>query len=97
MTSGVHTDKFLGLIDSSYHRENAGTPVSGNNSAISANGGDASDEDSKPKKASGFSSFAALGTEDVPQDDEEDFGGLMVRHTYMSTTIYASHSISYDV
>lgn len=60
-------------------REKAGTSISNNNVGISLNGGDVSDNDSKPKQAGGFSSFTALGGDVGALDEEEDFGGLMVR------------------
>lgn len=58
-------------------RENAGTSVAGNNLATNAE--DAEDDYVPPKKA-GFSAFAALGIEEpAEEEEEEDFGGLMVR------------------
>ena len=58
-------------------RENAGTSVAGNNLAIPQD--DSEDDAPSGKKGGGFSAFAALGIEDTAQDEEEDFGGLMVR------------------
>ena len=58
-------------------RENAGTSVAGNNLAIPQD--DSEDDVPSGKKGGGFSAFAALGIEDTAQDEEEDFGGLMVR------------------
>lgn len=59
-------------------RENAGTSVAGNNAVAS---GDASEDDTpKEKEKPGFSAFASLAPEDtIANDDDEDFGGLMVR------------------
>ena len=72
---------FISALES---RETAGTSIAGNNVEASANAGEASDDDFKPKgkgKASAFSAFAALGMEEPPvdEDGDEDFGGLMVR------------------
>ena len=57
-------------------RENAGTSVAGNNLATEA----ADEDDFAPptKSKPSFSAFAALGIEE-PAEEEEDFGGLMVR------------------
>ena len=55
----------------------AGTSVAGNNTSVSVDYPD----DDVPQSASkpGFSAFAALGTTDGPaEEEEEDFGGLMV-------------------
>lgn len=63
-----------------WYREAAGTSVAGNNFST-ANAEDAED-DYAPKKngKAGASAFAALGIEEAaPEEDEEDFGGLMVR------------------
>ena len=77
-------------------REKAGTSVAGNNAAAPVDAGDVSDDDFKPKgKAKpAFSAFAALGLEEPPADEEEeeDFGGLMVR---ISAPIYLSLSCRY--
>lgn len=79
MTSGAHP-RGLVIGDCKAHlaaRENAGVSVANNNVAE-----DASDGEVAPKKG-GFSGFAAAGlsVEDPPDvpDEEEDFGGLMVR------------------
>lgn len=59
-------------------REKAGTSVAGNNAESLADAG-AGDDDFKPKGKSAISAFAALGLEDPPAEEEdEDFGGLMV-------------------
>jgi hypothetical protein len=58
-------------------REKAGTSIEGNNATASGNVSDNEESFAKPK--AGFSAYAALGLmEDVPADEEEDFGGLMV-------------------
>ena len=63
-------------------RENAGTSVAGNNVAT-ADGDD--DYVPQQKGKAGFSAFAALGIEEAaPEEEDEDFGGLMVTyHTFM--------------
>jgi hypothetical protein len=64
-------------------RAKAGTSVSGNNILGSGDTSDAEDVITKPK--AGFSSFVSLGlmensgAADQAEEEEEDFGGLMVR------------------
>ena len=67
----------MGLSVLNTPRENAGTSVAGNNLATEA----ADEDDFAPpaKSKPGFSAFAALGIEEPPAEEEEDFGGLMVR------------------
>lgn len=61
-------------------RENAGTSIAGNNADDPlAVGGDVSDGETKGKGKAGFSAFAAIGLQDEAPEEEEDFGGLMVR------------------
>ncbi|OBZ71972.1 Eukaryotic translation initiation factor 5B [Grifola frondosa] len=61
--------------------EKAGTSIAGNNAAVSLDGGDASEDDAKPKRKApgGFSAFATLGIDDgvAGEGEDEDFGGLM--------------------
>ena len=59
------------------HREKAGTSVANNN--LSAAGDVSEDEISHPKGKGlgGFSAFAAID-DGVAEEEEEDFGGLMV-------------------
>jgi hypothetical protein len=59
-------------------RENAGETVA-NSNISSLTAGDASDEDIQ--KGGGSSAFGALDVMDAGAEEEEDFGGLMVRHT----------------
>ena len=67
---------------SSPSRENAGTSVAGNN--LAAVDGD-DDDVPQPKGKAGFSAFAALGIEEAaPEEEEEDFGGLMVCLSHIS-------------
>lgn len=65
------------------NREKAGESIE-NNSVDLANGGHVSDHEDLPKsKTKGaFSGFAALNMEDAgaAEEEEEDFGGLMVRY-----------------
>lgn len=59
-------------------REDAGTSVAGNNYATNEDDGD--DYAPQTKSKPGFSAFAALGLEEpAAEEEEEDFGGLMVR------------------
>lgn len=59
-------------------RETAGTSVAGNNVAAPADD-DAGDDAPPTKSKAGFSAFAALGLEEpAAEEEEEDYGGLMV-------------------
>ena len=56
--------------------------------------GDASDDEQPAgKKSGGFSAFASLGVEDTPTDEDEDFGGLMVRSYWLAYPIGWSDSL----
>lgn len=69
----------------SFLRENAGTSVAGNN--VAAADGDDEDAPQQKGKAS-FSAFAALGIEEAaPEEEEEDFGGLMVCPLYIPVVL----------
>jgi hypothetical protein len=63
-----------------HYRDKVGTSDAGNNVASTAKGSNVENQ-SSALGSSGFSSFAALGMEDGSGqvDEEEDFGGLMVR------------------
>ena len=62
----------------SFVREKAGTSVAGNNAD------QLDDEGTQPVKAPGLSAFAALAEGDGPADEEqEDYGGLMVCLSYI--------------
>ena len=82
MLSGASCDRsHLDVYNiGAHHRDKVGTSVAGNDLASTAGGSNAEDQSNAPQ-SSDFSSFAALGMEGGPGqvDEEEDFGGLMVR------------------
>jgi len=66
------------LINFDIYRETAGETVAPNLAAASA----ADDDFTPASKRPAFSGYTALSleaTDDVPAEEEEDFGGLMVR------------------
>lgn len=76
------------LVHDVDRRSKAGESVAGNSATASLNVSD--NEGITKKKKGAFDGFAALGINpsDVGMEDEEDFGGLMVRHL-SSTYMYA--------
>ena len=77
------------------YREKAGTSVAGNN-VVSVDE-QSEDDQSKTRSQGGFSAFADLGVEGVGAEDEddEDFGGLMVRKVlYLASALNSSRTLS---
>lgn len=64
-------------------RDTAGETIAGNNEIVNLTFKD--DDDDVPVAKSG--GFAALGVEDGAPEEDEDFGGLMVRALSTSTSL----------
>lgn len=82
MLSGASRDRFSSRRDNvgAHHRDKVGTSATGDNLPPTAEPSDGEHQHRAPMSGA-FSSFATLGTEDAPEqvDEDEDFGGLMVR------------------
>lgn len=74
--------------------------MANNNAGLAVSGDASDDEPFRPKGKGGFSAFAAVGIDDggVAEEEEEDFGGLMVctRVLDVLRSIISCHSVCYQ-